>query len=158
MFGSIIRQLLDRKLTSIKEIETVTGRGSSTIYRWMDESSQPSLGDVRSLVGGLEKPEARQLLLGLLASDLPIVIEWIDDCASEAAEQAGPPRDGHELLEQTLLALDCISHVLNEGHNAIRERGLDDESFTAIVELTDQAVRHLTRTRTLLQRYRPQTP
>ena len=38
MFGRIIRHLLDNKMTTIKEIEEVTGRGSSTIYRWINVS------------------------------------------------------------------------------------------------------------------------
>jgi len=83
------------------------------------------------------------------------VIEWIDDCAATAEQKAGPPRDGHELLEQTLLALDCITHVLGEGHQAITARGLTDETYADIIDVLDQAVRHLTRTRTLLQRYKP---
>jgi hypothetical protein len=109
-------------------------------------------------VGHLEKPEARRLLLGLLASDLPVVIEWIDESATAAEQKTGPPRDGHELLEQTLLALDCITHVLGEGHQAIHARGLTDETYTDIVDVIDQAVRHLTRTRALLQRYKPTHP
>jgi hypothetical protein len=153
------RYLLDRKLTTIKEIEHVTGRGSSTIYRWMNGESQPHFTDIRQLVRGLKDPEARRTMVGLLASDLPVVIKWIDDEAAHRSKaEENEPRDGHEVLERTLLALDCVTQVLHEQHEAIRKQSLTEDVFADLLRLMDDAIRYLTNSKNLLQRYKPAGP
>jgi len=156
MFGTIIRELIDRKLTTLKELEEVTGRGTSTIYRWMNEESEPHFTDVRLLVRHLGKPEAKRTLVGLLTSDLPIVVDWLrDEELPQADPENPPPTGGHEILERSLFALDCLSHVLAEGNEAIRRRELTKDSYVKIITLIDETILHLTTCKNMLKKYSP---
>ncbi len=155
MFGTIIRNLLDHKLTSIKELEEVTGRGSSTIYRWMNGESEPHHTDMRLLIRHLKNPQASRTILSLLTSDLPIVINWIHDEAEAADTPTDERTEGHEVLDQSLLALDCLTHALSEGNDALRKQQLTKESYVKLVTLCDETIRHLTASKNMLQKYAP---
>ncbi len=156
MFGTVIRELLDRKLTTLKELEEVTGRGTSTIYRWINDETEPHFTDVRLLVRQLEKPEAKQTLVGLLTSDLPIVVDWLHEEGLPAADdQTSPQSTGHEILERSLFALDCLSHVLSEGNEAIRKQELTSPAYVKIITLIDETIRHLTGCKNMLKKYSP---
>jgi transcriptional regulator with XRE-family HTH domain len=155
MFGTIIRDLLDRKLTTLKELEEVTGRGTSTIYRWINDETEPHFTDVRLLVRQLDKPKARHTLVGLLTSDLPIVIDWLTEEVRKSDDEAGGRIDGHEVLERSLFALDCLSDALSEGNEAIRQQELTKESYVKIVTLIDETIRHLTASKNMLKKYSP---
>ena len=155
MFGTIIRSLLDEKLTTIKEIEEVTGRGSSTIYRWMNGESEPHHTDMRLLIRHLDKPQASRRILSLLTADLPIVINWIHDEAEAMEKEAGQRAEGHEVLDQSLLALDCLTHALSEGNEALRKQELSKEAYVKLVTLVDETIHHLTASKNMLQRYVP---
>ena len=87
MFGTIIRMLLDDKHTTIKEIEELTGRASSTVYRWMNGESEPHATDIRLLVRHMKSEDARQTLLSILTSDLPVVISWVVVCWSSRSQR-----------------------------------------------------------------------
>lgn len=156
MLGTIIRYLLDHKLTSIKEIEKVTGRGSSTIYRWMNGESQPQLMDMRLLIRNLANVEARRTILDLLTSDLPIVINWISNGQDMTVEDdQGRKHDGHEVLDNSLLAMEILSKGLHEGHDAIRRQELPPEKYAQLVKMLDDTIRHLATSRTMLKKYAP---
>ncbi len=156
MFGTIIRELLDRKLTTLKELEEVTGRGTSTIYRWINDESEPHFTDVRLLVRQLDKPEAKRTLVGLLTSDLPIVVDWLhDEELPKADPENPPPTGGHEILERSLFALDCLSHVLTEGNESIRRQELTKESYVKVITLIYETILHLTTCKNMLKKYSP---
>ncbi len=157
MFGTIIRMLLDDKHTTIKEIEELTGRASSTVYRWMNGESEPHATDIRLLVRHMKSEDARQTLLSILTSDLPVVISWVEDVERHAGqdEAADNRLEGHEILDRALLALDCLSHALSEGNEAIRKQELTRESYVKLVTLIDETIRHLAASRNLLKEYAP---
>ena len=158
MFGPIIRHLLDNKLTTIKEIEEVTGRGSSTVYRWINDESDPHHTDMRLLIRHMTNPEARRTILSLLTADLPIVINWITDhpTPDDAGNDTAADRGGHEVLDRSLIALDCLTHALSEGNDALRRQTLTKESYIKLVSLVDETIHNLTTSKNLLQKYAPQ--
>ncbi len=155
MFGPIIRHLLDNKLTTIKEIEEVTGRGSSTIYRWINDESDPHHTDMRLLIRHLSTPEAQRTILSLLTADLPIVINWIADEGTPDNENDPGERGGHEILDRSLLALDCLTHALSEGNEALRRQTLTKESYIKLLSLVDETIHHLATSKNMLQKYAP---
>ncbi len=65
MIAMVIRRLLDAKLTTVKELEEVTGRGTSTIYRWLNGESEPQYSDVRLIVRHMRDPEAQRTTLNV---------------------------------------------------------------------------------------------
>ena len=152
MFGHIIRHLLDKKLTSIKEIEEVTGRGSSTVYRWINDESDPHHTDMRLMVRHIRNPDAGRTILGLLTADLPVVINWVHD---ETPPDDGPSdeRGGHEILDRSLIALDCLTHALSEGNDALRRKELTKDSYVKLIALVDETIHHLTASKNMLNKY-----
>jgi transcriptional regulator with XRE-family HTH domain len=152
-FGSIIRHLLDQKLTSLKEIEEITGRGTSTIYRWMNGETEPHFTDMRLLVRRLGNPTARRTLVAMLTADLPIVVNWVGDEDFIGEDAAGGRHDGHDLLDRTIVALDCLTDIIAEAHDAVRGGTVSAESFAHLVNMMDEAIRHITASKNLLQRY-----
>ena len=58
-------------------------------------------------------------------------------------------------IEQSLLALDCLTHALSEGNEAIRTQKLSKDSYIKLVKLVDETIRHLTASRRMLQKYAP---
>lgn len=153
--GEVIRHLLDRKLTSVAEIETITGRGSSTVYRWINEESEPHTSDLGALVRGLADPEARRTAVSLLTSDLPVAIRWLDENEGyEVEDDHGRCHNGHDVLSRTLLALDCLSHALNLKHEALRTGEMTGETAAELIVLMDQAIGYLASGRNMLTRHR----
>ncbi len=154
MFGHVIRHLLDNKLTTIKEIEEVTGRGSSTIYRWINDESDPHHTDMRLMIRHMRNPDARRTILNLLTADLPVVINWIAE-DKEPEGDTGENRGGHEVLDRSLIALDCLTHALSEGNDALRRKELTKESYIKLVSMVDETIYHLTASKNMLNKYAP---
>jgi len=154
MFGHIIRHLLDTKQTTIKEIEEVTGRGSSTIYRWINDESDPHHNDMRLLIRHMKNPDARRNILDLLTSDLPVVINWIADDSMTDVD-TGDDRGGHEVIERSLIALDCLTHALSAGNDALRRKELTKDSYVKLLSLVNETIHHLTASKNMLNKYAP---
>jgi len=154
VLGRVIRELVHEKLTTIDEIEEITGRSASTVYRWMNDESEPYFSDVRRLIRNMKNAEARRAMLQRLAADLPLTIEWSDDDDDLGAE-AEDGRAGHEVLDRALLALDCVTHALSEGNEAIREQRLTMNAYDSIQARLSEAIRYLSACRKMLERYRP---
>ena len=154
MFSHIIRHLLDNKKTTIKEIEEVTGRGSSTIYRWINDESDPHHNDMRLLIRHMRNPDARRNILDMLTSDLPVVINWIADDAMMDGD-IGAERGGHEVIERSLIALDCLTHALSAGNDALRRKELTKDSYVKLLSLVNETIHHLTASKNMLNKYAP---
>lgn len=155
VLGRVIRELVHEKLTTIDEIEEITGRSASTVYRWMNDESEPYFSDVRRLIRNMKRPEARRAMLQRLAADLPLTIEWADDDADDLLGDVEDGRAGHEVLDRALLALDCVTHALSEGNEAIREQRLTANAYDSIQARLSEAIRYLSACRKMLERYRP---
>ncbi|MHC4774054.1 MAG: hypothetical protein ACYTBR_02175, partial [Planctomycetota bacterium] len=52
-------------------------------------------------------------------------------------------------------ALDCLSHVLAEGNEAIRQQELSKESYVKVITLIDETILHLTTCKNMLKKYSP---
>ncbi len=154
-FGTIIHRLLDEGLTTVNELGEVTGRGTSTIYRWMNDESEPHFSDMRMLVRLMKNPVARRTMVSLIASDLPIVVNWVADEPFTVEDDKGHRHDGHDVLDRTIMALDILTDILAQEHQAIRAAKLTQDSFARLVTMMDDAIRHVTASRNLLQKYRP---
>ncbi len=157
MLGTVLSYLVDHKLTTVKEIGEVTGRSTSTVYRWMNSESQPPFMDMRMLVRQMKNPQASQTMIGLLSADLPIVVKWQGDSEHDwtVEDDSGQRHDGHEIMDKTLLALHCLSDAMVEGHEAIRRGVLTEQSYANLITMVNDTIRHLTTAKMMLQRYSP---
>ncbi len=155
MYGQIIRRLLDEKLTTLKELEQVTGRGTSTIYRWMRGESEPHAGDLRQLVRDMRNPRAKRLIVSMLLADLPLVVHWVDQDQQLREEyESRQSSDGHDVVDMTLMALASVTELLACQRESIRtEPELTEDTYSRLVRLTDDSVRYLTTSRLMLDKY-----
>lgn len=145
MFANALRHVIDNNLTTRKEVQRITGRGAATIHRWLKGQSEPSYADVRKLVRGFHSVEAQRTFASILTGDLPVQLNWLDDDQPDVPmtlEQR--ERSGQEAIDRSLMALECISQVLTEEHNAMRRRALTTDACHRIVTLADDAIRYLT--------------
>ncbi|WP_432797694.1 hypothetical protein [Poriferisphaera sp. WC338] len=79
MISECLRQLLERKLISVKEIEEATGRGNSTVYRWLEKKSQPDINDFISMIQRIESRPVRSALIDAIITDLPVLVHWVEN-------------------------------------------------------------------------------
>ena len=68
MLHRTLQQMIDRKLTTAKEMGELTGVSTSTIYRWIAGQSQPDFDAVRLLVRLLPNPAAQEMLLRVVTA------------------------------------------------------------------------------------------
>jgi hypothetical protein len=142
MLASILRTLVDEKLTTVSEISKLCRRGESTVYRWLSGASQPDFDDMRQLVRRLANPEAKRRLVELFASGLPVKLEWMpeDDDKSDRYDLAGDL----EALDMSLLALECLTNVIHQERTMLRERKIDEHAVSRTMQMIDDTIRHLT--------------
>lgn len=145
MFSEALRHLLEKNLTTRKEIQDVTGRGASTIYRWLNAETEPQYHDIRSLVRRMQNPEARRTLVGLLTGGLPVTIKWLeDDVTPNVSTKELRDEASEHALDASLLALECISELLVEEREAMRQKSISTEKAAHVIELCDEVIRQLT--------------
>jgi len=145
MLNSLLARLVEEKLTSVREIAELTGRGESTVYRWLSRQSQPDFDDIRLLVRHLNSTEAQQRLIELFASGLPIVIEWKDE-QRPAEEQT----DVFDALDFSLLALETFTDALARQRAIMRQSEQIEQGITESVALIDKTIQRLTTAKNIL--------
>ena len=92
MIGDLLRRLTDERLTTVHEIAELTGRGESTIYRWIAGDSRPDYGSIQKLVAGLKDRKAQQLIVEDMTRTLPLAMVWIDDPEGVSSELSSERR------------------------------------------------------------------
>ena len=105
----------------------------------------------------MKKPEARRTLIGMLASDLPVVIDFLPE-EMDAIRQHKPGEEdiGQEAIDRSLLALECMAHILIQQRDAVREENITEESYLNVVKLIDNAIHYLTNSKNMLRKLVPQ--
>jgi len=150
MLGSVVEQLLQRKLTTMKEIEYLTGRGRSTIYRWMRGETQPTTVDLYNLLHGLASAEARHTALQLFAGDLPVVIQW---CESEDDGQKDRSENSPTtIVQKTTEALRFVVDALTAELALLSNSKADPMTYARTIASMDEAIRAITAGREVLRR------
>ena len=144
MLSLILRQLIEKKLTTVSEIVELTGRGETTVYRWVNGQSQPDFDDMRRLIRRLPKQSARQAILGFFTSDLPVAIEWLNDDIELIAGLGSDER--HQAFDLSLLALESMVDILNE----IRPDGQSTQAYVEALSHIEVVLRYMTLARRAL--------
>ncbi|WP_145079224.1 hypothetical protein [Poriferisphaera corsica] len=109
-------------MITVKEIEEATGRGNSTIYRWLENKSHPDINDYITLIHRIEDQRVRAALLDAITSNLPVSIHWVE----EDEEVNHHNIFGNFILEakqQTIQAIQVLLDILNKlENNDVNER------------------------------------
>ena len=122
MIAECLRQLLDRKLITVREIEEATGRGNSTIYRWLENKSQPDINDYITMLQRLENKEVKTALIDAIICNLPVSIHWIDDgeCGDVGDNSLSFVDDVRRCMTTTFKQLLNVIGVLDECNSTDR--------------------------------------
>ncbi|MEO0515097.1 MAG: helix-turn-helix transcriptional regulator [Planctomycetota bacterium] len=78
MLHRTLQQLVDRKLTTAKEMGELAGVSTSTVYRWIAGQSQPDFDAVRLLVRLLPNPAAQEALLRVVTAGTDWKLDRMD--------------------------------------------------------------------------------
>jgi len=149
MIGDLLGELTRRRLTNVHEIAAVVQRGESTVYRWINNESQPDYRAIRRLVVGLQNAEARRRVLGHFVDPLPVALVWTEDDAPSDARGDGPDSVEIDRLAGCIRAIGRAGDVVGgliearEGRNHERQDAADAEHTLndAIERLVDCRMR-----------------
>ncbi len=59
------------------------------------------------------------------------------------------------MIDRSLIALDCLTHALSEGNDALRRKELTKDSYVRLLSLVDETIHHLTTSKNMLEKYAP---
>ncbi|MCH7798437.1 MAG: hypothetical protein IID28_08350 [Planctomycetes bacterium] len=83
-----------------------------------------------------------------------VVLNWIADDSMTDLD-TGADRGGHEVIERSLIALDCLTHALSAGNDALRRKELTKDSYVKLLSLVNETIHHLTAGKNMLNTYAP---
>ncbi len=149
-----LRRLLARKQLTVREIERITGRGSSTIYRWLSGESEPEFADVRAMLRELPARELRQPLLDAIVSDLPVTVTWLEDMGPRpgASRAARAPMDSlTEGAHASLDALRALSEAVSRQVGFVQQGRVSRQAAEETIELINRALHDLQVSKQALQ-------
>ncbi|QQE12892.1 hypothetical protein JD969_05370 [Planctomycetota bacterium] len=152
MIAECLRQLLDRKIITVKEIEEATGRGNSTIYRWLENKSHPDINDYVTLIHRIEDQRVRAALLDAITSNLPVSIHWIDD-HDEANTNHIPGNFIDDAKQQTIQAMQTMLKILETLEQTNSNERLSTQACTDINESINTNISILTHIKQDLSRH-----
>ena len=122
MIGKILHKLVDDKLTSVKEIGTLTGAAPSTVYRWIRGESEPSFDSIRLLIRHVPEPRA----------------------------QADGVIDARDALDATIEAVRSAGEALSEVRQASRDGVVSESDAEELAMLMTHVIRHCSITQRVL--------
>ncbi len=152
MIESFINQLVKEDLTTIQELEEITGRSTSTVYRWINNEGSLDCVDFHNLLRYMKNPAATRGLLGLMTAELPVVISWLETQEEKAfSDSLDRSNAARETVAATVLALECVSMLLTQQHTTLEDDQINREEYSRFIGLIDDAVAHLVQSKQQLK-------
>lgn len=147
MLGSALRQVVERGDTTVREISAVTGRGESTVYRWLSAQSMPDVDDFVQLLARLRSQDARRALLAALLSDVPVTADWVDADPPDAPTTADALRQATDVSMQSLR---WVVDLLAEERQFTKDDGLTPDQCAEMAMKVSTIMDQMVRVRVLL--------
>lgn len=142
MISILLSDLIERDVTTVKEISEITERGQSTVYRWVHGETQPDMADVAKLIRKLSRPEARRSLVEIFTVGLPLRIEWLaTDQTLVALDQSQPSPD---VMDLALLTIECLSKVMHNERDTFQRGEVTEKIKYDLEQLLGTAINYLT--------------
>ncbi len=148
MIGPVLRGLVERGVLSVREIEEVTGRGESTVYRWLSGRTRPDYLDVRAMLE-LTGPDVRRELLGALLQDLPVTLIW-HEAEADADTPPGADEVVQRAMDRSVEALRGMTELLAEERELLNQGGVTREHCVQLAARVDAIVQQLWESRRML--------
>ena len=135
MISQVLDELVKRKAVSVQELCDATGRSESTIYRWLSGDTRPDFDDVFDMIRKLASTDARKELVLLLAQDLPVSIQWLEDAGSLSDD--APKKPLLDVADLALLPNESMVQLLKRHHEALRDGKVDEGPRKRMIALAE---------------------
>ena len=140
LVGTLLRRVIERRLTTGDQIAEICGVSPSTVYRWTRGQSEPDFEQVTRLVRRVTVPAIRKELVSLFVTGLPLELRW-DDATAGPGERSVP--NDADAMDLCLLTLSCLTQVMLNQRRAIQERSFTDDAKADVQRLMDVASEYL---------------
>lgn len=139
MLTKTLNRLIEKKLTTAREIAELSGVSTSTVYRWIAGQSQPDFDSIRLLVRHLPNKAAQQSLLHTFtmgtswqftrpdleldvnadgtvdaADALDASVEAVHSSANNLKQLRAAFRDGHADADEVLELIHLLQHTAGQ--------------------------------------------
>jgi len=153
MIADVLRKITYEGVTNVHQIAEVTGRGESTVYRWINGESQPDFASICKLANRLPSVPARQQLLDYFTQSMPVAVHWV---AAEDMESGDAPAEPDEAacapVRSCIEALNSVAKAMKLIASRRGAEQLSDEQKFESTNLLNLAVNALLRSRSQLNR------
>lgn len=147
MLAKTLSELIDKKLTTAREIGELAGVSTSTVYRWIARQSQPDFDSIRLLLRHLPSRAGQEALLGVFMAGTP----W---SATHQQIDLDVNRDGQvdadDALDASIEAVKSAGRSLAQVRAASRTQALDPEQTLDLIAQLNHVVRQCTITQRVL--------
>jgi transposase len=137
MIRAALTSLIDQKLTTIREISELTGVSDSTVYRWINDGSQPTFDAIRLLIRKLN-PDAQRVLLSALTSGTPWQLHHTD---SDLDVNADGRVDMYDALDSVVQMMQDAGQSLAHIRDACRSGNCSREELTQVLHRLDAVLK-----------------
>lgn len=153
MLSALLQKLIDEHRVSVREICELTGRGESTVYRWVSGESQPTYRDIELLVRRVSDPIAREQLVCLMLMGLPVVVEWLEGAERDALQGEGDEKN--TMFAMSLTAMRHLTTLLDRERHMLHSSSIREGEVWEMGRLIDEIIRNLTATKSVLVSQHP---
>jgi hypothetical protein len=147
MLAKTLSELIDRKITTAREIGELAGVSTSTVYRWIARQSQPDFDSIRLLLRHLPSRAGQEALLNVFTAGT----EW---SASHQELNLDVNSDGQidadDALDASIEAVKSAGRSLAQVRAASRGQLLQPEQTLDLIAQLNHVVRQCTITQRVL--------
>lgn len=147
MLSKTLAQLIDRKLTTAREIGELTGVAPSTVYRWIRGESEPDFNAVRLLVRHLHNIDCVEAILTAFTAGSA----WrFYNLEGELDVNADGQINIDDALDSTIAAVRSASRSLSAVRKASTDGVIDTQESIELVALLNDVIRQCSITQQVL--------
>ncbi len=147
MLEAALQRIINRKLTTAREIGEMAGVSTSTVYRWISGQSQPDFNSIRLLVRHLPDRRAQEAILSAFVAGTAWQLRHLE---LELDVNEDGTIDADDALDAAIDAVKAAAKTLQQVRSASRQRGLSAEQTIEVLALLNQVARHCTVTERVL--------
>lgn len=147
MLAKTLQQLIDRKITTAREIGELAGVSTSTVYRWIARQSQPDFDSIRLLVRHLPSNEGQEAIINVFTAGTC----W--NCTHDNLEldvNDDGRIDADDALDASIEAVRSSGRSLAQVRTASRGHALSPEETLELIAQLNHVVRQCTITQRVL--------
>ncbi|QNN22066.1 helix-turn-helix transcriptional regulator [Planctomycetales bacterium ZRK34] len=147
MLSKTLAQLIERKLTTAREIGELTGVAPSTVYRWIRGESEPDFNAVRLLVRHLHSADCVEAILAAFTAGSAWRFYSLE---AELDVNADGQINVDDALDSTISAVRSASRSLSAVRKASLDGVIDTEESIELVALLNDVIRQCSITQQVL--------